>query len=184
MESTTMRSPPTSRESDARSSVVVTTFGFEAALAVPAASVATTASIVFHLICVFGIQVPPRIRTGAPHERRSKHGSKRVRPMSAHRELELKQKFVGREILAVTGAAQLAADLAELAWPLRQDGRAAGVLELRVVEPFGAIEASAHKPAPPQLVIARDVVSERLRQRHGLGTRPDEFAAGDKRVID
>ena len=51
--------------------------------------------------------------------------------MGAHGELELEQQFVGGQALAVAGAAELAANLAELARPVSQNERAAGVLEQR-----------------------------------------------------
>ena len=46
-----------------------------------------------------------------------------MRAVRANRELELEQEFVGRRALGIIGAPILAADLAELARPERQQRR-------------------------------------------------------------
>ena len=53
----------------------------------------------------------------------------RMRSVGADGELELEQKLVRGPVVAITGAAELAADLAEFARPVGEDKRATGVLK-------------------------------------------------------
>src|SRR5512135_1641118 len=107
-----MRSPPTSRASDARSSVVVTTFSFASAAKAPAprGTIAATRSA----------DVSRPIFMGCPLIRSR---SERVRAMRPDRELHLQQQFVGRLALRVPRPAVHPAQLAELARPERDDHR-------------------------------------------------------------
>ena len=51
--------------------------------------------------------------------------------MRAHREHELEQKFVGRQSFAVARSPKLSTNLAELARPIGQHERSAGVAQER-----------------------------------------------------
>src|SRR5437879_4766987 len=100
-----------------------------------------------------------------------------MRAMRTDGKLKLEQELVSRQTLAVTGAAELSANLAEFAGPIRQYDRTSRIaLQHELVRAVGAIEASADKPAARELVIARDVVSKRRRGAIGFTQpAPDEL---------
>src|SRR4051794_7779354 len=96
----------------------------------------------------------------------------RMRSMRAHREHELEQKFVGRETFSIARAPKLPAYLAELARPIGQHERSAGVAEERATigriaqcrrfrvrldtaHALRSIEPAAEEPAASELVIPR-----------------------------
>src|ERR1700733_13376284 len=54
-----------------------------------------------------------------------------MRSMRSDRKLKLKQELVRRQAFAITGAAQLSANLAELAGPIGEHQRSTGVLQQR-----------------------------------------------------
>src|SRR5713226_2183187 len=106
MDSTAMRSPPTSAASEARSSVAVMTLSLPAASQTPVAArntVVTTRCLRVREIFLESILLS---------------GLKRVRSMGADGKLELEQELVGSQVLAILRAPELAADLAELAGPI------------------------------------------------------------------
>src|SRR6185436_16817867 len=97
-----MRSPPTSRPIDARSSVEVITASLPCAHAADGpSSVASTASVASR----------PSMRR-LPNDRAP--ASERVCTVSPDRELELEQQLVGGRSVGVVGAAVLPSHLAEL----------------------------------------------------------------------
>src|SRR5215471_16932637 len=98
MDSTEIRSPPTSVAIDARSSVADTTLSFPAPWQTPAT--VRSAMIMCFIECLLALE--------------------RVRSMCPDRELELEQKLIGGHVLAVTSAAELTANLAELAGPVSE----------------------------------------------------------------
>src|SRR5262245_6795591 len=122
--------------------------------------------------------------------------------MCAHRKNKLKQDFVGGQPLAVAIAAELKANLAELARPVGQLRGASGVTEepgaervarvsLRTRRKARAalrpVEASADEPATSELIVAGDVEAEWLDDRDRIlcnGARPDQLRARHKRAID
>src|SRR6266849_9096675 len=122
MDSMVMRSPPTSRAIDARSSVVAMTFNLPCARdGVATRSAAASAPT---MILVF---INTFFRTGAARV------LERVRPVRPDRELELEQELVRRWPDRVLRPAVLPAHLAELARPVRQDERLAGIQQRRIV---------------------------------------------------
>src|SRR6185295_3516200 len=81
----------------------------------------------------------------------------RVRAVRPDGELELEQELVGGRSECVVGAPVLAADLAELAWPERQEQRPAVVEQRGIVGVIGTVVAGAGEPAPRELIIPRDI---------------------------
>src|SRR6516225_8465258 len=135
-----MRSPPTSRAIDARSSVDVTTLSFDWASAGPASSAkhaARRARVVSHLKVMAHL--------------------KGMRAVRADRELELKQKLVGNLSRGVVGSPKLPADLTELAGPVGHRQRTAPVDEQGIVGARTSIIASAGEPAAGELIVAGDI---------------------------
>src|SRR5215471_20582111 len=111
MESTLTCSPPISLAMAARSSVAPTTLILPAAWAgMEAASAARTAIVRFIFM---------------------ENSLKGMRSVGAHGELELEQKFVGREAVSVAGTPKLAADLTEFARPVGQYQRPPCILDER-----------------------------------------------------
>src|SRR4030095_7516623 len=143
-------SPPTSRASAARSSVVATTRSPAAAAGPPSISSMIQAN-----------------RTERVNERminspegsslHSTDNSERVRDMRTDGEIELEQELVGRNAFRVVRVAVLAANLAELARPERHVRRHAVIEDAFVEEPPGSIVAAAQIPAPCELVVAAHV---------------------------
>src|SRR5436853_6962051 len=117
-----MRSPPISRPIDARSSVVAMTFSLPCANAGALDPTATAANI----RNAFFIKPLRGPTTLGPYTR-----SKRVSAMRADRELKLEQKLVRVLPDRIVGPAVLRTDLAELARPVREHERGAGVDEGR-----------------------------------------------------
>src|SRR5262245_49282845 len=113
-----MRSPPTSRAIDARSSVVVTTFSRPCASAGVAASNSPTATTARRNLLKF-ILFPLWL--------------KRMRAVSAYRKHELKQQLVGRRFLRISDTTKLSPNLAELAGPVGQRQRLPAVMHRRIV---------------------------------------------------
>src|ERR1041384_4090614 len=128
MDSTFTMSPPTSRASAARSCVAVITLIFEAAWLAPAATVKSrTPSACIRLGILTGT-IPPLLRTAAGAVRVTKLVSlKWMRSMGAHRKHELEQDLVGGEPFPVSRPPELSPNLAELARPVCEEQRAAGV---------------------------------------------------------
>src|SRR5437879_12788626 len=92
-----------------------------------------------------------------------------MRAMRPHRKLELEQKLVRGQAVSITGTPELSANLAELARPVGQNQRSAGVDQLGVVEAAGTIEAAAQEPSPRELVIRGNIESRgRRADIHGL----------------
>src|SRR5438093_12015077 len=108
MDSTVIRSPPTSRAIDARSSVVVITFNLPCARAgrvamssIPARAATDVLMVITHLPTT---PVFPLERMGA---------------VCANGELELEQELMSGRALGVIGESILTAHLTELARPIR-----------------------------------------------------------------
>src|SRR5204863_6310718 len=78
--------------------------------------------------------------------------SKRVSAMRADRELKLEQQLVRVLPDRIVGPAVLRADLAELARPVRDHERSAGVDERRVVGVTASVEARTREPAARELI--------------------------------
>src|ERR1051326_7383226 len=106
--------------------------------------------------------------------------------MGPHRELELEQKLVRGKTVGVTGAPELAANLAKLTRPVSHNQSPACVDQMRAVESAGPVKSSAQEPAPRELVIGRNVESLGGRiDVHGLlGTVPDVLETTHKRVVN
>src|ERR1019366_5500167 len=196
MDSTFTLSRATSRAMAARSWVAVTRLSLAAAWSEPAAANRMAANVWNRVRTITNCSFP----------------LERVRSVSAHGKHDLEDQFVSGETFAVAGAAELSANLAELAGPVRQNEGAAGILEQRSgrqrqVAGFGvrvgrearaalrAVEAATQEPAAGELVVAGDVESEWLGKRSAQerrsgggrvdrGTRPDKLTAGHEGVID
>src|SRR5207249_3183071 len=96
--------------------------------------------------------------------------------MRTHHEEKLKQEFVGIVVMRGRGVQQMAVailstDLAELAGPVGQDTRKAGVGETRVVGVAAAIKASADSPAAIETVFGVSVHAESVLCLKNFGGR-------------
>src|SRR5438067_923624 len=79
----------------------------------------------------------------------------------------------------------LTANLAELAWPVREDCRLRGVVDSGKTEPVGLIDTDTGKPAAGELIIARGVVAEGFVQTERLlAMMPHQLGASNERVIN
>src|SRR6185436_13708722 len=108
-----------------------------------------------------------------------------MRAVRADGEQQLEQEFVVRFAGAELRVAVLAAHLAELARPERQQQRAALVLRHVLVGAAGHVEASAREPAARELVLARDVRAEALvGAALFLRAAPHELTAREQPTVD
>src|SRR5204862_5928364 len=99
-----------------------------------------------------------------------------MRPMRADRTLDLEEEFVGRIGSRVVGAPVLAADLTELARPVRQDERPSAIDEQGIVSVFRSVVARPGEPSPRELIVARDEESGGIAAAGRLiATAPDPF---------
>src|SRR5450759_4401927 len=137
MESTVIKSPPTSRAMAARSWVAVITLILEAACAGMTASRSAARAEYFLNMFVRAFRAglgPTLLRgtmldtVGVTEEFCILEG---VRSVGAHGELELEEDFVGGKAFAIFGAAELGADQAELAGHVGHLDRATRVLKER-----------------------------------------------------
>src|SRR5579883_3125951 len=130
--------------------------------------------------------------------------SERVSSMSPQRKDELEQELVGNRPFSVGRTAELAANLAEFARPIRKQNRPAGVLNERpqragraggirlgirkcqLAKPaLGAVKPAAQKPAASELIIAGNVIAKGSKGGARLGhPRPDQLAAPHKRTVN
>src|SRR5690348_16465499 len=99
-----------------------------------------------------------------------------MRSVGAHGELELEEQLVGCKTVTVASAAELSANLAELARPVGKDQRPSSILDERgnreVAHRRGerirrlaraalrAVETAAQEPPAGELVIAGNIVAE------------------------
>src|SRR5947209_19922952 len=77
-----------------------------------------------------------------------------MRPVRTDGKLELEQQLVRRRSERIVGASELRANLAELARPVGDDERSAGVRQRCVVGAVAAVVARAGEPSPPDLIVA------------------------------
>src|SRR2546423_13362122 len=104
-----------------------------------------------------------------------------MRSVRADRELELKQQLVGAVDERVIRAPVLRTHLAELARPVGDDERRAGVGERGVRRATGTIVPDAAEPAAAELIIARGVHPRGALQRVELIVpAPDPFPSADE----
>jgi hypothetical protein len=80
--------------------------------------------------------------------------SERMRTMGSDRELKLKKKFIRQITNGVIGPPILAPYLAELARPIGQHQRLAGIAQRLVLSMCGPVVASAGKPSTGELIVA------------------------------
>jgi hypothetical protein len=73
--------------------------------------------------------------------------------MCSDRVLKLEQKLIREKAFRVIGAAELAANQTEFAWPVAQHHRVATVVHARVTAPLGPVESGARKPSASELVV-------------------------------
>src|SRR6187397_2317015 len=173
MDSTVMRSPPTSRAIAARSSVVVMTLGFPCACAIDAMSVIANAAA--HVDWM-NFMTTPQVLEPA---------SERMRTVCTDGKLELEEKLVRRIPGGVLRPAVLAAHLAELARPIRQHERSPRVVKRLIVGVSRPVVAGTGVPAARELVVTGHEEAERILLRAGLlATAPDQLRAADEGSID
>src|SRR4051812_2230728 len=99
--------------------------------------------------------------------------------------LELEQQLVGRRPVRVIDVTVLAAHLAELARPVRQQRGCSAVEQIGIVRALRTVEPASREPAARELVIARDVVTHAaLPTVELLAVAPDHFAPTNELVID
>src|SRR5262249_7495521 len=114
-----------------------------------------------------------------------KNSLERMRAVRSDGELELKQQLVRGRSFRVLCAAQLAANLAELARPVGQHQRLAGIMLAGGAGTLGPVKTRAGVPAACKLIVRREVVAEgALRLINLLPPAPDPFRAPDERVIN
>src|SRR5204862_6660342 len=110
---------------------------------------------------------------------------KRVRAVRADREQELEQELVGGHPFGVLSAAILAADLTELAGPVGQERRPAGVPERRIDTPLRPVIAAAGEPPPGELVFATRIHAECGRVGNRLlAIAPEQLGSADDAVVN
>src|SRR6478609_363906 len=80
-----------------------------------------------------------------------------MRAVRTDRKLELHQELVGGWPVAIRRVTVLTAQLAEFAGVVGQQERLAAIEQRRIIGVVGLIEASAHPPAPRELIVARHV---------------------------
>src|SRR5262245_42798349 len=80
--------------------------------------------------------------------------------VGADGELELEEELVGLDALAVARVAVLAADLAELARPVREESGDTFVDQGRILGALRMVEAQPREPALSELVLQRPVDAE------------------------
>ena len=108
-----------------------------------------------------------------------------MRPVRPNGKLKLEQQLVGRRGQRVVGPAVLRPHLTELARPVRQDDRTAGVGERRVGGAIGPVDPDAGEPAASELVVAGDVEAARsLEAVKLIPTDPDPLGSADERVVE
>src|SRR5262249_44850204 len=109
----------------------------------------------------------------------------RVSAMRSNRKLKLKQKFVGKGRVCVSGAPILGTHLTEFAWPVGQNRRLPFVDERGILSTSGAVVTETGKPSPSKLVITRDVVAARMLHPGRLrAAAPNEFRAAYKGAVN
>src|SRR5262249_60909186 len=107
-----------------------------------------------------------------------------MRAVRAHYEQELEEQFIRIAALAVTAEAVLSANLAELARPVGQDSRKAGIGQPRVSGVATAVKAATHGPTAGHTTIDGGKKTPRARgfekiYRGGVMTPgPDQLLSG------
>src|SRR5215510_3762958 len=113
-----------------------------------------------------------------------------MRAVRAHYEQELEEQFIRIAALAVTAEAVLGANLAELARPVGQDSRKAGIGQPRISGAATAVKASAHGPTAVHTIVDGGIQAEGalcLKTIDGgeLITRaPDQLVSEENGVVD
>src|SRR5262249_13411686 len=109
----------------------------------------------------------------------------------AHYEQELEEKFIRiTTALAVTAEAVLGANLAELARPVGQDSRKAGIGQPRISGVATAVKAAAHSPAPVHTIVDGGIQAEGVLCLKIIGggeliaRAPDKLAPEENGVVD
>src|SRR5215211_5542921 len=101
-----------------------------------------------------------------------------MRAVRADRELQLEQELVGSRSVRVVRPPVLAAQLAELARPERDQGRIRLVAEIGLVQPIRSIEPAAREPSACELVITRDIEARTVdAPRRSLAPAPHQLGA-------
>src|ERR1041385_9350788 len=131
IDSTLIRSPPTSCASAAMSVVAVITFSFLACAANGNRSNATKANIRFIQLSL-----------------------KRMRAVRAQRKDQLHQELVAVSVLSILRETIFSTNLAEFAWPVSQRGGKALVGQIVELAPVRPVKPSTCKPAPAELIVA------------------------------
>src|SRR5688572_7300233 len=165
MASTATRSPPTSRASEARSSVVVTTLRGAAADRLNDAAATAPKSPKVLSSCLLRIFNAFLYLLEHQSTRAPEHTLEDMCPMCPNPEIQLNEEFVRPAPFAVARVAILSPNLAELTRPERQEHRAAGVPKRRVQGLLRPIQPRADIPPPGELVFGQAVHPERSYRR-------------------
>src|SRR4030095_11246225 len=113
-----------------------------------------------------------------------------MRAVRAHYPQELDEYFIRVDTRAVTDVPILAANLAELAWPVGQDGREPSIGKLRISGAPAAVKAASHGPTAVRTVFERGIQAESAlclrarRARELIARAPDEFVSEENGVVD
>src|SRR5215831_2744912 len=112
--------------------------------------------------------------------------SEGMRAVLADRELQLKEKLVGRRVFgAELDATVLTAQKAELARHVGDEQRAPGVADGGIGRPIRPVESRTNRPAACHLIVTRHVVAERvLLTGRLIALAPDQLRPSDEGVID
>src|SRR5204863_9463736 len=98
---------------------------------------------------------------------------------------ELEQKFIRDRPLGKVRAPVLAAHLAELTWPVRQNERPALIEQRCIVGMVRSIITAADEPASRELIVAGRIEAHGLLETQRLvPPAPDPFGPSDEGVIN
>src|SRR5262249_30057758 len=113
-----------------------------------------------------------------------------MRAVRAHYEQELEEQFIRIAALAVTAEAVLGANLAELARPVGQDSRKAGIGQPRISGVATAVKAATHSPAAVQTIVDGGIQAEGALCLKIIGggelirRAPDQLVPEENGVVD
>src|ERR1700724_508875 len=118
-----------------------------------------------------------------------------MRPMRAHHEQELKQKFVGvREVSGIghrkVPEAVLPTDLAKFAGPISKYAGKAGVRQISIHRVAAAIEAAAYRPAAIKPIFRRGIHAEgmlrleKVKRRQLVARTPEELRTEEEVFVN
>src|SRR5438105_2072894 len=119
-----------------------------------------------------------------------RYSLERMRAVRAHYEQELEEQFIRIPALAVVAEAVLAANLAELARPVGQDSRKAGISQPCISGAAAAVKAATHGPTAVHTIVDGGIQAEGVLCLKAIGggeliaRAPDQLVPEENRVVD